>query len=203
MSPFVCIFWDISNIFIPAKELAKEREGWAAEREIRIEFENLLSLARAAREIKQAVCVGSAPVELNHVWDKLRGTGALVEVFERGSSTGTEQGVDQCLQVHMLRAIVDIEPPGVCVLLTGDGAGYESGVGFHADLARMAKRDWGIEVISWDFACNKKLKAWAQEVGVYLPLEDYYESVTFRQGGRWATPLKMRKRRMAFPRERS
>ena len=43
--------------------------------------------------------------------------------------SGKEQGLDQCLQVHMLRAIHDCPTPQVAVLMTGDGAGYDDGVG--------------------------------------------------------------------------
>jgi len=34
-------------------------------------------------------------------------------------------------------------PPQVAVLLTGNGARYEEGAGFYADLERMAKAGWG------------------------------------------------------------
>jgi len=84
----------------------------------------------------------------------------------------------------MLRALADFDAPSIAVLLTGDGAGYDDGAGFHADLERMERRGWGIEVLSWDSACNKKLKAWSKSAGVYIPLDDYYDSVTFIEKGR-------------------
>lgn len=199
MASEVLIFWDNSNIFIPARYVANRREGAGAEPEIRIHFDHLFNLAKAGRRVKQGVCVGSVPPELEHVWMKLRATGVIVELYERGHGTGTEQGVDQCLQVHMLRALADIDPPEVAVLLTGDGAGYETGAGFHADLERLAKRGWGVEVLSWDIACNKKLKAWAQQAGVYVPLESYYDAVTFRERLRSAQSLSLVGRPMAKP----
>lgn len=199
MAQTVCIFWDNSNIFIPAKHVAEQQEkGWAA-KDIRIQFDNLFNLARAGRVVQRAVCVGSVPPELDSVWDNLRKTGVVVELFERGAGSGTEQGLDQCLQVHMLRATLDIQPPSVAVLLTGDGAGYDTGVGFHADLERMERAGWGIEVISWDVSCNKRLKAWATGAGVFIPLESYYKACTFRQKGRPATPLNLKHRRLAVP----
>jgi len=191
MAESVLIFWDNSNIFIPAKYVANRREGTTAEFDIRIQFDNLLSLARAGRQVTSGICVGSVPPELEHVWKRLRDTGVTVELYERGQGTGTEQGVDQCLQVHMLRALADIAPPQIAVLLTGDGAGYETGAGFHADLERLHRHGWGIEVLSWDIACNKKLKAWAQGAGVYIPLENYYNSITFREQLRRAEPLSL------------
>src|SRR5262249_22216027 len=162
-----------SNIFIPTQQVATQREGAIAAKAVRIHFENLFSLAVANRKIAGAVCVGSVPPELDAVWERLRETGIEVELYERGSETGKEQGVDQCLQVHMLRALADASGPSIAVLLTGDGKGYYDGIGFHADLERMQKKGWGIEVVSWDIACNKRLSAWAQQDGAYIPLENH------------------------------
>ncbi|HST50738.1 MAG TPA: NYN domain-containing protein, partial [Pyrinomonadaceae bacterium] len=126
----VYIFWDNSNIFIPTKYVANRREGLYAERDVRVHFDNLFTLARAGRNVNKGVCVGSVPPELDSVWKRLRSSGVTVELYERGGGSGKEQGVDQCLQVHMLRALADIHPPLTAVLLTGDGAGYEDGAGF-------------------------------------------------------------------------
>jgi hypothetical protein len=193
----VFIYWDNSNTFIGAKFVANKREGIFAEQSVRIQFDRLLDLARAGRLIASAVCVGSIPPELRHVWDRIRSTGVSVELYERGAGSGTEQATDQALQVHMLRAMHDIIPPQVAVLLTGDGAGYEEGVGFYADLVRMAQAGWGIEVISWDAICKREFKEWAKKVGVYIALDDYYESVTFLEHGRRSIPLKLSSRPMA------
>lgn len=193
----VHIFWDNSNIFIPAKYVASRRDGAMLEHAVRIQFDNMYKLASAGRNVVSAVCVGSVPPELEAVWDKLKAAGVQVELYERGAGSGSEQGVDQCLQVHMLRALADAKEPGVTVLLTGDGAGYEDGAGFHADLERMAKRGWGIEVLSWEAACNRRLKAWAQQVGVYVPLDDYYESITFIEQGRRSKTLSLTRRQKA------
>ena len=195
----VYIFMDNSNIFIPAQEIAATREDASAAREVRIQFDRLYELARAGRDVKSALCVGSVPPEMDAVWVKLRASGVNVELFERGEDSRSEQGVDQCLQVHMLRALVDVEKPGVVVLLTGDGAGYWDGVGFHADLERMKRKGWGVEVLSWEASCNKRLKAWAEEVGVFVRLEDHYSSVTFRKGIRNSVPLSLKLRKLSTP----
>lgn len=198
----VHIFWDNSNIFIPAKFAATKREKGFADTAVRIQFDNLITLARAGRDLVSAMCVGSVPPDLRKVWDRLEAsTGIKPELYERGAASGKEQGVDQCLQVHMLRAVTDHEP-GVAVLLTGDGAGYDEGAGYRADLERMHKHAWGIEVISWDSACNRGLKQWAQAAGVYVPLDSFYESVTFIEGGRRAQPLSLTRRQYAHPRKR-
>ena len=43
-------------------------------------------------------------------------------------------------------------------------------------------------------------EGWALERGVYVPLEDYYGSVTFIEGGRRAMPLSLVHRGRAMPR---
>ena len=91
----------------------------------------------------------------------------------------------------MLRTLADSDDPSIAVLLTGDGAGYDEGAGFHADLERMARRGWGIEVLSWDMACNRRLRTWAREAGIYIPLDDYYDSVTFIEKGRRSRALSL------------
>jgi NYN domain len=190
----VYVFWDNSNIFIPAHQVADQREGIHARRDIRIQFDNLFKLAKGGRPVAQAVCVGSVPPELQAVWVRLRKAGVSVELYERGAESGREQGIDQCLQVHMLRALTDASEPSVAVLLTGDGAGYLGGRGYHADLERMANKGWGVEVLSWDIACNGRLRDWAKQAGVYIPLEDYYKSITFCEGGRTVSPLSLKRR---------
>ena len=80
------------------------------------------------------------------------------------------------------------------MLLTGDGVGYDDGVGFHADLERMAKGGWGVEVLSWDVCCKKTLKEWATTAGVFIPLENYYDQITFIEGGRNVESLKLTSR---------
>lgn len=198
--PKVYLFWDNSNIFIGTKFVANRREGMMSEANCRVQFDAIHKLAVAGRPIGGGVCVGSVPPEIRVVWDKLKQTGVILELYERGADTGREQGIDQCLQVHMLRAALDEAQPQIAVLLTGDGAGYEDGVGFHADLERLHSRGWGIEVISWDKACRKTLKQWAENVGVYIKLEDYYDSVTFVEGGRRVKPLSLVHRAKARPR---
>ena len=178
--------------------MANRKDG-GNEHGVRIQFDQLYELAHMRRPVERALCVGSVPPDLQQVWDRLSETGVQVELYERGAESGKEQGVDQCLQVHMLRALADARQPGVAVVLTGDGKGYADGVGFHADLERMANQGWGIEVLAWDAACANGLKTWAQKVGVYVPLEDYYEHITFIQHGRRSVPLGKKRRPLATP----
>ena len=159
------------------------------------------SLHSPAGPLARAFVVGSIPPEQRVVWERLeRATGVKPELYERGGLSGGEQGLDQCLQVHMLRAISDYRDPQVAVLMTGDGAEYDDGVGFHADLERMHAAGWGIEVLSWLKSCRRTLREWATTNGKFIPLDDYYESVTFLEGGRHSKPLDISRRALSTPR---
>lgn len=176
----VFIYWDNSNIFVSAEGVATQREGEGARARVRIHFRNLLELAHAGRPVERAVAVGSVPPELRHVWNSLENEGVEVHLLERGSQSGSEQGVDQLLQTQMLRDGFDFNGnPGIAVLLTGDGWGFAEGAGFHADLERMRGRGWRIEVLSWRHSCARRMREWAIENGAFIALDDYYESVTF------------------------
>ena len=176
----VFIYWDNSNIFISAQQVAIDQEGESSRYRVRIHFRNLLELAHGGREIERAIAVGSIPPELRHVWYRLENEGVTVRLLERGAVHGREQGVDQVLQTEMLRDGYDNNgDPGIAVLLTGDGAGFADGVGFHADLERMRRRGWRIEVLSWRHSCNRRMREWAEEHGRFIALDDFYDSVTF------------------------
>ena len=186
----VFVYWDNSNIFISAKDVAVEMEGEAARFRVLIDFRNLLELARAGREIEHAVAVGSIPPELRHVWNRLENAGVTVQLLERGAVRGADHAVDHTLQTAMLRDAFDHNgDPGTAVLLTGDGAGFDSGVGFHADLKRMHRRGWRIEVLSWRRSCNRRMREWAEENGKFVALDDFYESVTFLERPAPGEPL--------------
>ena len=198
----VFIFWDNSNIFISAQSVAEKKEGQDARYQIRIDFQNMLELARADREIEYAIAVGSVPPQLRQVWNVLERSGIKVELFERGAQSAKEQAVDQALQTHMLRKTIDYNGhAGTAVLLTGDGRGFFDGVGFQADLERMHKTGWNIEVLAWKQSCNKRLEEWVKKVGIFIPLEDYYDSVTFRdemhKAIRYRMPLDLSKREVS------
>ena len=186
----VFIYWDNSNTHISAQQVAMELEGADARPRVRIDFRNILELARAEREIQHAVAVGSIPPELRHVWNRLENEGVAVQLFERGAMHGTEQGVDQALQTAMLRDGLDYNgDPGIMVLLTGDGSGFYAGEGFHADLDRMHRRGWRIEVLSWRHSCSRRMREWAEENGKFIALDDYYHSVTFLERPEPGEPL--------------
>ena len=178
----VFIYWDNSNIFIGAQALATEREdGTDVRYRVRVDFANMLRLAHADRPVAKAVAAGSVPPELEEVWFQLKSRGVDVHLYDRGGAGRGEQEVpDHILQSQMLRDGIDNNGnPGIVALLTGDGAGFYDGVGFHADVERLHERGWRVEILSWRESCNQRMRRWAEDNGAFIPLDDYYKAVTF------------------------
>lgn len=181
------IYWDNSNIYHEAQRLAEEREQTPGARYlIRIHFENLLRLAHADRPLTKALAAGSVPPELRQLWNRLENQDVEVRLFNRGTrDRGEQETPDQWLQLRMLEDAFDYNgDTGTVALLTGDGAGYFDGRGFHRTLERIHKRSWRIEILSWRHACNRKMREWAEENGLFIALDDYYQAITFREPSR-------------------
>ena len=183
----VFVYWDNSNVFHEAQRFAEERnEGPDARFRVRIHFPNILRLAHAERPLERAVAAGSIPLEMRQLWNRMESSGVEVRLFDRGSSARGEQEMpDRVLQLRMLEDALDYNgDPGIAVLLTGDGAGYLEGGGFHSTLERMHKRGWRIEILSWAHSCNQRMRRWAEERGAFVALDDFYESITFMEPSR-------------------
>lgn len=187
------IIWDNSNIFISGRYVCDNLER--KPEVFRINFESLVDLASNNRPIEQVFCVGSVPPPTDAVWDHIeRKTGKKPELYERGAESGKEQAIDQALQTRMLRLGYDFDPPETLVLLSGDGSGADQGIGFFADIKRLHKVGWNVEVLSWKDHCNRAMRSWAEENGLFVPLDDFYGSVTFLEGLRRAKALDLSKR---------
>ena len=183
----VFIYWDNSNIFHEAQRLAEEgAEGANARYRVRINFDNLLRLAHADRPMQRAIAAGSVPPELRQLWNRMESNGVEVQLFDRGSPERGEQEMpDRLLQPRMLEDALDFNGnPGIVVLLTGDGAGYLEGAGFHSTLERMHRRGWRVEILSWAHSCNQRMRRWAEENGVFVALDEFYEAITFLEPSR-------------------
>ena len=183
----VFVYLDNSNIFHAAQDLAEERNGdQNARYRVRMNFENLLRLAHADRPLAQAVAAGSIPPALINLWNRLSDTEVLVHLYDRGEpGRGEQQHPDLWLQNRMMADMADyIDAPGTVALLTGDGAGYNEGHGFHRTLERMQRLGWKVEVLSWVHSCNQRMRGWVEANGVFVPLDDYYESITFTNAPR-------------------
>ena len=183
----VFIYWDNSNIFHEAQRLAELRnEGVNARYRVRINFDNILRLAHADRPLEKAIAAGSVPPEMRQLWNRMESNGVEVRLFDRGEAGRGEQDVpDRVLQLRMLEDALDYNgDPGIAVLLTGGGAGYSEGAGFHSTLERMHKRGWRVEILSWAHSCNQRMRQRAEENGLFIALDDYYEALTFMEPSR-------------------
>ena len=183
----VFVYWDNSNIFHEAQRFAEERdEGPSARYRVRVNFDNLLRLAHAGRPLKKALAAGSVPPELRQLWNRMENQGVEVSLFDRGDPMRGEQDMPgRILQLRMLEDALDYNgDPGIAVLLTGDGSGYLEGAGFHSTLERMHSRGWRVEILSWAHSCNRRMREWAERNGVFVPLDDFYEAITFMEPSR-------------------
>lgn len=182
------IFWDNSNIWLVGQEVCKQNEP-GHELAFRIHFAHLLDYVRNGRDIDYAYVAGSIPPNNDPLWDRFRNLGVNVETQERGARTGREVAVDEIIQLKMANLILDQADPGTMVLLTGDGSGYDDGIGFTAQLERAIRHRWEIEVVSWDARCSNTLRTFARNNGTYRRLEPVYGQVTFINNLRWAADI--------------
>lgn len=183
----VFVYWDNSNIFHEAQRIAEEKDGTPGARYlVRIHFDNVLRLAHADRRLEKAVAAGSIPPEMRQLWNRMENNDVEVNLFDRGARDRGEQDTpDRWLQLRMLEDALDYNgDPGVVALLTGDGAGYVEGRGFHSTLERMHRRGWKVEVLSWAHSCNRRMREWADEKGEFVALDHYYAAITFREPSR-------------------
>ena len=111
----VYIFWDHSNIFIEARNIAEETEmelGDDVGRRVRLDFNHMLVLAHENRP----VAAGSVPPVMQAVWLRLEQAGVKTEIFDR-----SVLAPDLHLQKEMLRDAMRCKTPGTVILLTGTG----------------------------------------------------------------------------------
>jgi hypothetical protein len=184
----VSIFWDNSNIWLVGKRVCSQIEP-GDEYAFRIDFEKLLDFALNGRPLDYAFVGGSVPPSTDSLWKRFTDLGIEVETQERGQASGSEIGVDQIIQLSIANRILDSEIPGTLVLLTGDGSGYSDGKGFLKQLERAHKHGWQVEVLSWDAGCNRHLRQFAAENGLYRSLEPVYKQVSFINNKRWVQPV--------------
>ena len=194
------VFVDNSNIWISARQACEEREGRFVMYDMRLYQPNLKLLAGAGRKDVKIRYFGSFDRQSDPwVWNPGPGEDIICETYERGACSGSEQAVDEVIQLSMYRAMLAEREPGVAVLLTGDGKGFEQGKGFIRTLCDMHERGWGVEVLSWERSCHHALREFAEKNGVFVSLDDYYDAITFLKDRRFAKPLSLTHRRTAQP----
>jgi hypothetical protein len=177
----VHLFWDHSNVYISALD-ACDCDGKGLDpghrQDARIDFQHVYEFAAAGRTVERAVAVGSIPPGLSALWRKLKRAGVDIQLQERGAESGKEQGVDEALQAHMLRSLVDREKPAVAVLLSGDG-------GYYDDVMRMLKKGWGVEILCFGGSMSRKLRNLSKESrghAKYVDLDGWYGQLVYLQG---------------------
>lgn len=199
----VFLYVDNSNVFIEAQRLAPLRNGGdpSLRYRVRIDYDALVRLCCADRPLYRALVAGSVPPELENLWRRLENRGVQVHMFKRAAGTGEQQVPDLYIMSAMWRDALKHRPPGIAVLVTGDGAGFENDEGMGAALRDMHDRGWKVEVLSWAHCVNRHMREWAQKNGKFLALDDFYESVTFLEprldgdmGARHPTPIDFAKR---------
>jgi len=171
----VFIYWDNLHFAREARRLAEKREAAVGQR-VRIHFGNLYRLAHAGRAVGRAVAAGSVPSKMKRLWKQLENYGIETEWHDRGAIFANgEKVTDPALTTRMLHDAFDFEnDPGIVVALSADGDAR-----FHADLQRMHRKGWRIEVLSWLHSCNHRMKEWAQQNGKFIALDDFYDSIAF------------------------
>ena len=170
----VFIYWGNSNIYLAAQGLVKTKAAVFDPRSLRIQFDSLLDLARCKRPWGRVVAAGSIPPDMQKLWDRMADLGVETKLFHRGEK-GEEDIPDERLQLRMMQDAVDhLNEPGVVVLLTGDG-------GFLGSLERIRRLGWQVELLSWEHSCHHGMRSWVERNGIFVRLDDYFGSITFRQ----------------------
>ena len=182
----VYIYWDNANVFLGAQRLAEEQSDKPGARfRVRMDFDNLLRLAHADREIGCVITAGSVPPEMKQLWYRMENEGVEVELFDRiASGQGEQEPPDRFLQLRMLEHGFDAETLGTVVLITGDGSGYSKGDGFQSALERLHEDGWQVEVLSWAHSCKRRMREWTEKNGTFIALDDFYNSITLLEPSR-------------------
>ena len=186
------IFWDNSNIhYAGLNHVFPIMEPNVPKTKYRTYFKVLLDLVTQGRHIDDIYFAGSIPPKGDALWNAVARMGIKPSLLPRSMTDGEADTTDHVLQLALLRLAMDHPRVDTVALLTGDGAGINSGEGFLADALRLASRGWNFEVYSWDAACHTQLKEFAKSSGKYIKLEDYYKTITFIEGGRKPRPMSL------------
>lgn len=178
----VFLYWDHSGLASGAERLAEALpDGPDARCRVRLHFDNLVSLARAGRPLAAACGAGPAPPEMRPLWNRLENAGAEAALFDSVTAPRLRfESPVRSLQIRMLETALDLgDDSGVAVVLTGESAGWTAQREPTRTLERMRRRGWRVELVSWMRAGDDRLRTWAEENGVFVPLDDFYSSVTF------------------------
>jgi hypothetical protein len=178
----VHLFLDFSNVMINAREIANERSGRILpDGDIKINFYNLKLLAGKNRKWGS----GYAAAGLKNP-DAIRNECARVgidfEAYERGETSGREQGIDAIIQGRMFKLATMNSTNQVAVLITGDGNGFHRNEGFIEPLKALQQKGFDVEVYSWERCFNSSLRDWAEHHGKAMLLDEFFDCLIVAPG---------------------
>ena len=190
------LYVDFSNLTYALRAEAIRRGD--PDRTVRVHAGNLRRILAAGRRVGDAMLVANREIP-TPVLDHFR-SNFTVELVEAGRVTGTEQAGDELLQNSIYRTLFRATGPSTIVVATGDGAGWQEGRGFCESLLAARRRGFGVEVVSFESALNRRLRRLAELIGTVVTLDPFYESIAFLEGLRPARPPSLVHRATAVPR---
>jgi hypothetical protein len=191
----VHLFVDLANV-VGGARCAAELIG-EDPRAVRVDASALFRLMAAGRPVASAILVVNSGVPesvLGH-WRPL----FQVLKVESGVDSGLDQAADEILQNRMFLAFMQPGPVGTIVVATGDGAGWRRGIGFIPTLTAARRVGFGVEVLSFRDNLNPQLRAIAEDEGVLVELDPYYDGLTFIEGFRWRREMRLHHRPTSAP----
>jgi len=81
------------------------------------------------------------------------------------------------------------DDPGILILATGDGKGYENEEGFLYDCEGFISQGWKLRLISWEHSCHRRLRQFAEDHGEFVSLDKHYNQISFIKDGRVVQPI--------------
>jgi len=177
------LFIDNSNIFIEAKRVAQLAYNYDDESigRLRIDYGRLMEFVRKDRDLREAMLVGSEPPPNDSLWQRLRGLGIELRIFQRSPFTGKEREVDHELINCIRDTLEDNAETGTIVLVAGDR-------GYVGTLERCLKRDWEVEVYFWRQASTELKRLAGQPEyeprASFINLNPYFDQITFKETAR-------------------
>ncbi|MDP8237956.1 MAG: NYN domain-containing protein [Candidatus Hatepunaea meridiana] len=184
----VHIFWDNSNIWGGATDVAADKEPQVPWYAIRVYWEHIYDLVLKDRNALTKKMAGSVPPQAANLWPYAEKMGFDVKLLKRvlnGAGTMREQAVDEMLHLSIADTILERTGPETIILLSGDGNESNTGTSFPQHLRYALKRNWKVEVYSWSLPLNyrkfNQLRDEFPDLVEIIELDSYYFSLTFVQ----------------------
>jgi hypothetical protein len=193
----VYFFLDYSNIAISAQNRAWLEDGYMCRHRVRLHAANIRAIAERNRRWKLGFAAVGLNTDYKRLSDRFEEAGIRIHVSERGGNSNREQNVDERIQYEMLKLTKKSNERGTVVLATGDGAAASESDGFKSVLENLLEHGYLIELMSWHGSVNFNLRNWAERHGRYIELDDFYNEITFIDGGRQASSLHLVNRKIA------